>query len=116
MGRNKHEYISAGRFMEIEKFDVCPGDFDSVDELADEDAISDEERVLHGAGRDFERFDNKGADEPKNKHKSNDRNLNVFPNNGVLEFLPAACLLGYVILGRVHECMTSNPDENIESE
>ena len=41
--RNEHKYIPSRGFMHVEKFDVRFRDADSVDKLADEDAISHEQ-------------------------------------------------------------------------
>lgn len=65
---NEHEHVSSGGFMHIEEFDVCPRDADAVDELADEDTVSYEQGVFHGAGGDLERLDDKGAHESKDEY------------------------------------------------
>ena len=46
---NKNENIPTCRFMEIENFDVCAGDFDTIAKLAHQNLVSNEEYILHGS-------------------------------------------------------------------
>ena len=54
------------------------GRLDAIDELVDQNVIADQQRVLHGTGRDFESLDHKGADKQGQYHGDDDR-LDVFP-------------------------------------
>ena len=54
--------------MHVEEFDVCPRDADAVDEVADEDAVSHEQGVFHGAGGDLVRLDDKGTHETEDEY------------------------------------------------
>lgn len=66
--RNEDEHIASRGFVHVEEFNVRPRDADAVDKLADEDAISDEQGVFHGAGGDLERLDDEGTHESDDKY------------------------------------------------
>ena len=82
---NEYEHIASCGFVHVEEFDVGTRDADAVDEVADEDTVSHEQGVFHGAGGDLERLDDKGTHEAEYKHDGDYDGAEVFPCSGALE-------------------------------
>ena len=45
--RDKNENVTTGGLMEIKNFDVRAGDFNAVDKFADQNPVSNKERIFH---------------------------------------------------------------------
>ena len=89
MRRNEHGHIASRGFMKVEESNVRAGQADAVDELADEYAISHKQRVLHGAGGDFERLDDEGTHESENQYDTDYDGPKVFPCHCLLKPSPS---------------------------
>ena len=79
---NEYEHISSRGFVHVKEFDVCARDADAVDEVADEDAVSHEQGVFHGAGGNLERLDDKGTHEAEDEYDGDYDGAEVFPCGG----------------------------------
>ena len=98
--------------MKIKKFDICPRYFDSVDELAHEDAIADEQGLFHRAGRNLKSLNDKRPDKTEDEYKGNCNHLKVFPYDGSLKFLPTGQIFADICWSFIHQYITSNNKQN----
>ena len=86
---NEYEHIASRGFVQVEEFDVRARDADAVDELADEDSVSHEQGVFHGAGGDLVRLDDEGAHESEDEYDGDYDGAEVFPCGNALESTPS---------------------------
>ena len=79
MGGNENTNVTAVRFMDVKNFYICSRNFYTIDKLAHQNLVADEERVLHRPRWNSIRFDEKRSYEPKNDNKNNDNQLHMCP-------------------------------------